>query len=368
MMSSEGELASILGHELAHIQARHLQRQIDEAKVLSVASLAGMLAGILIGMSNTSGGGAGPALMAGSMAAGQSAALHYSRAHEMEADQLGFRFFCSAGYDPAEMPSIMHKMNQQKWTGGGNVPSYLSTHPALGERVLYLDEMVKKQKLSLKPVQSATGDFQIMQAALIADHTDSAKALERFQAGVKNGDKISVFGLGRFYLREDKCPEAAAQLQEAARLMPSSPYVLSTLGAAYHRIGKLQEAQRCFQSALVLDPTASIVHYRIAMVLQDLGQKKEAVDHLMQVEELAPMFPEVDYQLGIVLGQLNNLGLAHYHLGRYYMHKQNFELAMMHYKKAKAYTLDSPAKVEEVNEILRDLEKRKKASGFRVGR
>jgi tetratricopeptide (TPR) repeat protein len=106
----------------------------------------------------------------------------------------------------------------------------------------------------------------------------------------------------------------------------------------------------------------------MAMVLQDLGRRQEAVDQLMQIEELAPMFPEVDYQLGIVLGQLNNLGLAHYHLGRYYLHKQDFELAMMHYKKAKANILDSPTKIEEINEVLKDLEKRKKASGFRIGR
>jgi len=369
MMSSEGELASILGHELAHIQARHIQRQIDEAKVLSVASIAGMLAGILLGVGGGSGGGAGPALMAGSAAAGQSAALKYSREHEMEADQLGFRFMSDAGYDPAEMPSIMHKMDQQKWTGSSSVPSYLATHPALGERVLYLDDMAKKKKLSSpKPVQAASGDFQVMQAALIADYTDPAKALERFQAGVKNGDKVAVFGLGRFYLREDRSAEAAVQLQEAARLMPASPYVLSTLGTAYHRSGKLQEAQRAFQSALVLDSSASIVHYRLALVLNELGQKKEAVDHLMQIEELAPMFPEVDYQLGVILGQLNNLGLAHYHLGRYYLHKQNFELALMHYQKAKAYILDSPNKIEEINLILKELEKRKKSSGFRAGR
>ena len=49
MMSSEGELASILSHELAHIQARHLQRTIDEAKILSVGMIAGIVAGVLLG-------------------------------------------------------------------------------------------------------------------------------------------------------------------------------------------------------------------------------------------------------------------------------------------------------------------------------
>ena len=175
MMSSEGQLASILSHELAHIQARHLQRSIDEAKIMSVGMIAGLVAGILLGA---------PGLAAGGMAASQTQALQYSRAHEMEADQFGFRFLCGAGYDPAEMPVIMQKIQQCTWLSNSRVPSYLSTHPALGERVQYLTEMVKKQKSSSKKaVEPVTGDFQVMQATLIADYTDQAKAFDRFQAG-----------------------------------------------------------------------------------------------------------------------------------------------------------------------------------------
>lgn len=356
MMSSEGELASILSHELAHIQARHIQRQIDESKVLTVTSVAGLIAGILLGAS-----AAGPALAAGSMAASQTAALQYSRAHEMEADQLGFRFLCSAGYDPSDMASIMHKMDQRKWSGVSRVPDYLMTHPALGERVLYLDDMAQKQKAT-KPVKIRTtvGDFQLMQAALIAGYTDQDKAFERFQSGAKKGDKAAIYGLGCLYMREGRYKDAEAQLQIAARAMPSSPLVLSGLGAAYHQVGKLQEAQKTFQTALTLDPSASIVHYRLALVLMDLGQKEEALEHLQQIEELAPMFPEVDYQLGVVLGQVNRLGLAHYHLGRYYANKQNIPLAVMHYKKAKSYIMDSPAKMDEINQALKELEPSKK--------
>ena len=110
--------------------------------------------------------------------------------------------------------------------------------------------------------------------------------------------------------------------------MPSSPFVLSTLGEAYHRVGKLQEAQNTLESALMLDPSSSIADFRLALVLMDMGKKDEALEHLMRIEELAPMFPEVDYQLGVVLGQANKLGLAHFHLGRYYFHKENKELAI----------------------------------------
>jgi len=354
MMSSEDELAGILSHELAHIQARHLQRTIDEAKIVSIGMVAGLIAGILLGA---------PGLAAGGMAAAETAGLQYSRAHEMEADQFGFRFLCASGYDPAAMPSMMHKLLERTYLQNSRIPSYLSTHPALQERVQYLTEMVKKHKASSrKGVEPARGDFKIMQATLIADYTDEAQAFDRFKEGIKKGDNTAVFGLGRLYLRQNKWSDAVDQLRQAARLMPSSPFVLSTLGDAYQRVGKLHEAQDTLESALVLDPSAAIAHFRLAQVLMDMGKKDEALDHLMQIEELSPMFPEVDYQLGVVLGQANKLGLAHFHLGRYYYHKDNRELAISHLKKAKSLITDSPSKIEEINEELKDMEP--KSKGF----
>jgi predicted Zn-dependent protease len=354
MMSSEGELASILSHELAHIQARHLQRTIDEAKILSVGMIAGIVAGVLLGA---------PGLAAAGMAASGTAALQNSRDHEMEADQYGFRFLCAAGYDSAEMPAIMEKLLQSTWLANSRVPSYLATHPALAERVQYLTEMVKKQKASSrKTIEPPTGDFKVIQTALIADYTDETKALERFQAGMKKGDKLAVYGLGRLYLRQSKWSESVETLRQAAALMPDNPFVLSTLGRAYHQAGKLKEAQSTLQSALMLDPESSVAHFRLALVLMDMGEKDEALDHLMRIEEFASTCPDVDYYLGVVLGQDDKLGLAHYHLGRYYFTKGNSKLAEMHFKKARSLILDSPAKIEDIDETLKEIDPKNKGA------
>jgi predicted Zn-dependent protease len=348
MMSTEDQLASILAHELAHIQARHIQRSIDEAKVETAGMVAGIIAGVLLGAP-------------GLAAAGLAGALKYSRTHEMEADQFGFRFLCKAGYDPAAMPQMMEKLLECTWMQNSNIPSYLSTHPALGERVQYLDEMVRKQKAaSRKALEPSTGDFKVMQATLIANYTEESRARDRFEAGIKKGDPSAVFGLGRLYLRQNKWSDAVEQLRQAARLMPTSPFVLSSLGEAYLRAGKLQEAQNTLESALTIDPSAAIAHYRLAMVLLEMGKRAEALDHLMRIEELSTMFPEVDYQLGVVLGQSDKLGLAHYHLGLYYLHKDNPELAILHLKKAKSLITDSPGKIEEINVALKELEQKKK--------
>lgn len=56
-MTSEGELAGILSHELGHIQARHYQRRAEEGMILTAASIAGILAAALLG---AKGAGRGP--------------------------------------------------------------------------------------------------------------------------------------------------------------------------------------------------------------------------------------------------------------------------------------------------------------------
>lgn len=358
MMETEGELASILAHELAHIHARHIQRRSEEGKILSVAALAGMLAGIFLG----GGSGAGSALAMGSLAGAQSFALKYSRDNESEADQMGFRFLVDAGYPPQDMVNIMRRISQAQWLTNSRLPSYLSTHPALSERIQHLEDMVKKEKREggkTARVESL-GDFSIMQAALVADYSDPRRAMDRFSAGVRKNEPEAVFGLGRLYLRQGNLDGALTNLQEAARRKPTSAFVLSSLGAVYHRKGKLSDAKRVLDTALLMDPAAPIVHFRLALVLRDLGQTEEALKHLQRIEQLSPMFPDIDYEMGIILGQVSRIGEAHYYLGRYYEYKQDWRLAVVHYKKARAVLRDSPQKTAELDRSLKEAEKRQK--------
>jgi hypothetical protein len=76
----------------------------------------------------------------------------------------------------------------------------------------------------------------------------------------------------------------------------------------------------------------------------------------------------VDYQLGVVLGQVNRLGQAHYHLGRYYNHRQEWGLALTHYKKAKVLLTDAPQKMDEINSQIKELEKRQKEMALKSRR
>ncbi len=364
MMTSEGELAGILSHELGHIQAHHYQRRMEEGTMLNIATIAGVIAAALIG---AKGGGAGSqALAMGTMAGAQTAQLKYSRENEEEADQLGLRYLCAAGYPAKDMASVMQRLSQAQWMANSSIPSYLLTHPALTERIQYLHDLAKKPEYQSKSANSnILGDFPMMQASLISEYSDSRAAEERFQAGARKGDVTATYGLGRLYLRQGKVAEAFPYLQDAARQDATSPFVLSTLGDAYLKMGKLSDAQRVLQSALLLDPSAPVVHFRLALVLKEMGQKEEAIRHLQVIEPWAPAYPDIDNNMGIIYGQMNQMGLAHFHLGRYYFHRHKWDVAVFHYRKARALIMDSPQKFEEIDQGLKEAEKHLKEKALR---
>jgi predicted Zn-dependent protease len=131
VLKTEGALAAVLGHEVAHATRRHGRQQYAR-------SMNTNLLGLLIGGAIAVGGqvlcktkecklvtGIGGA------AAGLAATfftLKYSRNDESEADFYGQQYMAKAGYDPAESIRLWQRMAAA--TGGKAPPEILSTHPS----------------------------------------------------------------------------------------------------------------------------------------------------------------------------------------------------------------------------------------------
>jgi predicted Zn-dependent protease len=131
LAQNEAELASVLGHEMGHVTARHAaQRQ-------TAAMGAGIL-GVLVGAVTGSG-----ELGQASMGAGQALVAGYSRDQEFEADDLGIRYIARAGYDVNASSSFLNRMGEHSrleaaMMGNPGRPSetnIMSTHPRTPDRV-----------------------------------------------------------------------------------------------------------------------------------------------------------------------------------------------------------------------------------------
>lgn len=124
---NEAGLAAVVGHEVAHVVARHSGERVSQ-QVLSGAAVAG--AGLLFKQVPTA------ALGAGALFATRS----WSRDQELEADRMGAIFMARAGYDPREAVELWKRFaawKQQNAPSGG-VPSFLSTHPLDETRIAQL--------------------------------------------------------------------------------------------------------------------------------------------------------------------------------------------------------------------------------------
>ncbi|MGK7939171.1 MAG: M48 family metallopeptidase [Crocosphaera sp.] len=119
---NEAELASVIGHEIAHITERHAIKQMR-----NVAISQGLMSAAGLSENNIVNIGVQLAVN-----------LPHSRDAEFEADQVGLRNLKQAGYAPIGMITFMKKLTRR----GGSPPPFLSTHPATSQRVEALSQAV----------------------------------------------------------------------------------------------------------------------------------------------------------------------------------------------------------------------------------
>lgn len=130
ILKTEGALAAVMGHEVAHATRRHGQkayaRAIEEQQTAILVGVAAGVAGQVLCKTEEC------KMIAG--LGGPAAALalsffnrKFSREDESDADQMGQIYMAKAGYEPSESILLWERMNAGK---GGEPPEWMSTHPS----------------------------------------------------------------------------------------------------------------------------------------------------------------------------------------------------------------------------------------------
>jgi len=124
---NQHQLATVIGHEIAHVTARHSNERASRASITGtgVEVLAIILGGGRSGATYT----AREALNAG---AAMGIALPHTRGQESEADIIGLEYMAKAGFDPRESVPLWQRMDEKSEK---NPPEFLSTHPANETRI-----------------------------------------------------------------------------------------------------------------------------------------------------------------------------------------------------------------------------------------
>ncbi|WP_352422328.1 M48 family metallopeptidase [Proteiniphilum sp.] len=131
---TEEALAVVMGHEVAHVLARHSDERMSQQVALQYG---GAIAGGLLGNSQMM-------QQLGSTVFGLGAQygvmMPYARKHEYEADEIGLILMAIAGYDPRVAVPFWTRMAQS--SGGAQVPEALSTHPNDMNRISRIESIM----------------------------------------------------------------------------------------------------------------------------------------------------------------------------------------------------------------------------------
>lgn len=352
-METEDELAGILMHEISHVVSRHISQRIERSTKIGMASMAGMVAGIFLG----GGGDLGKAVSVGSLAAGQSAQLKYSRKDEMEADQLGLKYLGQIGYSAEGLLAILKKIRAKTWFGSDQMPSYLSTHPAVEERIAYIDGWLSTHPKDRGKAQVHSARFERVRVRLGSLYGDAELSVRRFQALARNHSNrpLAHYGYGLALARTSRYVDAIDEFQTALALDPAAHYVLSDLGRSYYGIGQYKEAVDVLQRAVAADPDDIDARFYLGRIDLSLGNYAGAVGHLERVMDRTPHYPQAASFLGEAYGKMGRLGPAHYYLGLYYKDQNSVRNAVFHMKRALEHLTD-PVRSEKARALLKEME------------
>ena len=154
MVSSEDELAVVIGHEVAHAVAKHSNERMSQQILAQYGSnvLNSALANKSAAVQSVAGQVFGLGAQYGVM-------LPFSRKQENEADYMGMVLMSMAGYNPDMALTFWQKMSAG---GGASVPELLSTHPSDETRINNIKKNLPKIKQTYyKKSSSSSATFHI---------------------------------------------------------------------------------------------------------------------------------------------------------------------------------------------------------------
>jgi predicted Zn-dependent protease len=358
--SEVDELANVICHEIGHVTARHMAQRIEQSKKIGVATMAGMLAGILLG-----GGPLGEAVMLGSTAAGIQAQLHYSREDERQADQLGFKYIEPTGFDPKGMISMLNKIEHGQYLGSNKVPAYLLTHPTGPERMSSLDAIYGDVRPSPETEESSRAKrlYPYFKAVVRALSKEPDEAERLFKSDLQNSPDAPApnLGLGVVYREKSDYDLSLKYLRKA--LDNGAPPALAWryIGEAYQLKGLDREAVSALEKALSMDQHDSAVMFLLAVSYENLQRYEQSIQLLEQLASRREVKDDVYYHLGMSYGRLNRLALAHFNFGIYFKKMGEMQKAAFHFKKADELAAGDP----DLRRKIQEAEKGKKEGTHR---
>ena len=321
---TEGQFASVMCHELAHLSQRHYARSQQNSSPLTNAL-------ILLGSVATAVVTANPQAILIAPALIQQLATNYTRDNEREADRIGFRNLVNAGFDPKSQSQMFQIL--QKTQGGINEEySYLFTHPIPKERIT--DARIRETSIDDEKSYRNSLEFYLVKARAEVNNSKNMKSLEDlYISKLKNNlsKKISIsnkYGLSLTLKEQKKFDEAKKIARELIKDNPTNLIFQTNILEIHLAEENSLEAISIGKDLLKIHTNNYFISYYLSKAYILNGDPDKAEELLINLSKINPEDPFVWYELAEAQGLSGNIIGLHRSRAEYFVLTGRYDSAI----------------------------------------
>ncbi|MCF8108950.1 MAG: M48 family metalloprotease [Desulfohalobiaceae bacterium] len=313
-MDSEAQLAALLGHELAHVNARHTASHMSKGVLVST-----LLAGAGLALQGRAGEYTRLLTGLGNMAAGALLAS-YSRDNERQADDLGMQYLVRAGYSPEGMVKLQDMLRSLSREQPSAIELMFATHPMSEERYA-----------SARKTASSTYREHLANPVYRERYLDETASIRRLKPLIKGLQN------GRTLMSQKNLPQAEAAFRKALKHQPRDYAGLIMLAGCLMRQEKYDPAERLAQKAKTVYPQEAQSRHVLGVCRLARKRYASALTAFQGYEQLLPGNPSIVFLQGLCFEGMQQFRQAAVQYSNFLQQVQQGEQAKYAYSRLKEW-------------------------------
>ena len=327
---SESELASVLGHEVAHVTQRHLARRLERQGELTLPTILGLIGSAILASQGSEAGVAG---LAATQAAAQQAIINHTRENEKEADRIGIAMLSSAGFDVSAAADFFETLQlASRYTK--KPPEILLTHPLSRNRIA---EARTRAELYPQISHQNSLDYRLIKARILSklNNGDTFKDLQKKAHKNSLSTVEEEYQYAEMLKFKNEHTTAISFLNKLYRQYPDNQILLFSLAESYIELNNAQEILPLLLKQLEKTPGSTKLIIATAQAYLDVKDFTKAEQLLLRYADVHKYNPSYLYVLAQAQSSAGHFPEMHETTGQYLLllgdlrtAKKHFELAL----------------------------------------
>ncbi|WP_292756031.1 M48 family metalloprotease [Methylophaga sp. UBA2689] len=354
---AESELASVMAHEIAHVTQRHILRNFERSKRMSIPMTAAMIAAALLGVADPSAGSA--AIMA-VQAGNVQMQLDYSRAHEAEADNLGMQTLVNAGFDPNAMPRFFERLQiAGRFYGGNQIPEFLRTHPITVSRIA--DARGRAANLEPRPQIRDTKKFYLMREKVRVMTSSNLRELiktyeDKLKDNTAEDESVTRYGYALALLKNSNYTQARDEINDLIDLDDNQLSYHLVLADIEIALGRMDAALAIYNDFQRVYPDDWALSIKQVQALLRANQPRKAITILQRQLDVGESSADLYRLLAKAYGDMGQKSKSHVWLAEHYHSSGQLMQAADQLRIAADYARGDEFELAKISSRLRQIE------------